>query len=64
MAEVQKGLEETVLEREAITQLAASTKLRRLHRQLIQMQPVSLESRISPNLAIGRAKLEVSVKFK
>ena len=60
VAEVQKGLEETVLEREAITQLAASSKLRRLHRQLIQMQPVSLESRISPNLAIGRAKLEVS----
>jgi membrane glycosyltransferase len=60
VAEVQARLEATVLEREAITQLAESVKLRRLHRQLIQMQPVSLESRISPNLAIGRAKLEVS----
>ena len=62
-AEIQGRLEETVLEREAITQLAESTKLRRLHRQLIQMQPVSLESRISPNLAIGRAKLEVSANL-
>ena len=60
VAEAQKVIEENVLEREAITQLAASGKLRRLHWQLIQMQPVSLESRISPNLAIGRAKLEVS----
>ncbi len=59
-AEVQRMFEETVLQREAITQLAESTKLRTLHRQLIQMQPISLESRISPNLAIGRAKLEVS----
>ena len=59
-AEVQKKLEETVLQREAITRLAESFKLRRLHRELIQMQPISLESRISPNLAIGRAKLEVS----
>ncbi len=62
-AEIQGRLEETVLEREAITHLAESTKLRRLHRQLIQMQPVSLESRISPNLAIGRAKLEVSANL-
>ena len=62
-AEIQARLEETVLEREAITHLAESTKLRRLHRQLIQMQPVSLESRISPNLAIGRAKLEVSANL-
>ncbi len=62
-AEVQKRLEETVLEREAIAQLAESSKLRRLHRQLIQMQPISLESRISPNLAIGRAKREVTANF-
>ncbi len=59
-AQVQRRIEETVLVREAITQLAGSSKLRALHRQLIQLQPVSLESRISPNLAIGRAKLEVS----
>jgi membrane glycosyltransferase len=59
-AEVQKTLEETVLQREAITHLAESAALRRLHRQLIQMQPISLESRISPNLAVGRAKLEIS----
>ncbi len=62
-AAVQRRLEETVLEREAITQLAESSKLRQLHRQLIQMQPVSLEFRISPNLAIGRAKLEVSANL-
>jgi membrane glycosyltransferase len=27
------------------------------------MQPITLESRISPNLAIGRAKLEVSANL-
>jgi membrane glycosyltransferase len=63
VAEVQAGLEEAVEEREAITQLAENAALRRLHRQLIQMQPVSLESRISPNLAISRAKLEVSANL-
>ncbi len=57
---VQKGLEEAVSECEAITQLAKSGKLRRLHRQLVRMQPISLGSSISPNLVIGRAKLEVS----
>lgn len=62
-AAIQKTLEETVLQREAITQLAGSSKLRMLHRQLIQMQPISLESRISPNLAIGRAKLDVSANL-
>jgi membrane glycosyltransferase len=60
VAGVQERLEEMVEEREAIEQLAGSAKLRNLHHQLIQMQPVSLESRISPNLAIGRAKLDVS----
>jgi membrane glycosyltransferase len=59
----QKLLEETVLHREAITHLAGDPKLRRLHRELIQMQPITLESRISPNLAIGRAKLEVSANL-
>ncbi len=58
--EAQTKLEGTVLQREAITQLAQSSKLWKLHRELLQMQPISLESRISPNLAIGRAKLEVS----
>jgi len=62
-AETQAKLEEAILQREAITQLAQSTKLRRLHRELIQMQPITLESRISPNLAIGRAKLEVSANL-
>ncbi len=62
-AEAQIALAEAVFQREAITQLAQSTKLRRLHRDLIQMQPISLESRISPNLAIGRAKLEVSANL-
>ncbi len=59
-AEVQAMLEENVLEQEAITQLAGNSKLRGLHRQLLQTQPVSLESRISPSLAVGRAKLDVS----
>lgn len=62
-AQAQKKLEETALQHEAITQLVQSAKLRRLHRELIQMQPITLESRISPNLAIGRAKLEVSANL-
>jgi membrane glycosyltransferase len=62
-AETQAKLEQAILQREAITQLALSAKLRRLHRELIQMQPITLESRISPNLAIGRAKLEVSANL-
>lgn len=59
----QKMLESTYLQREAITQLARDPKLRQLHRELIQMQPITLESRISPNLAIGRAKLEVAANL-
>ncbi len=62
-AEAQAQLEKTAFEQEAITQLVQSPKLRRLHRELIQMQPITLESRISPNLAIGRAKLEVSANL-
>ena len=62
-AEVQSRLDEASLQREAITHLVQSAKLRRLHRELIQMQPITLESRISPNLAIGRAKLEVSANL-
>jgi membrane glycosyltransferase len=62
-AEIQGRLDEATLQREAITHLVQSPKLRRLHRELIQMQPITLESRISPNLAIGRAKLEVSANL-
>ena len=62
-AEVQAKLDEASLQREAITHLVQSAKLRRLHRELIQMQPITLESRISPNLAVGRAKLEVSANL-
>ena len=62
-AEAQDKLEKAALEHEAITQLARNPKLRRLHRELIQMQPITLKSRISPNLAIGRAKLEVSANL-
>jgi membrane glycosyltransferase len=63
-AKAQTRLEGLVLRREAITQLALSAKLWRLHRDLIQMEPISLDSRISPNLAIGRAKLEYSLEHK
>jgi membrane glycosyltransferase len=59
----QAELERAAEDREAITQLVHDPKLRRLHRELIQMQPITLESRISPNLAIGRAKLEVSANL-
>jgi len=62
-AEAQKALEDAVFQREAITQLAQSFKLRRLHHELILMQPISLESRLSPNLAMGRRKLEVSANL-
>jgi membrane glycosyltransferase len=61
--ECQTLLESGALQREAITQLACDPKLRRLHKELVQMQPITLESRISPNLAIGRAKLEVSANL-
>jgi membrane glycosyltransferase len=45
---------------EAIVQLAHDPQLRNLHRQLIELQPVTREARISPSLAVGRAKLEIS----
>jgi membrane glycosyltransferase len=45
---------------EAIAQLAGDPQLRLLHRQLIELQPVTREARISPSLAVGRAKLEIS----
>jgi membrane glycosyltransferase len=45
---------------EAISQLAQDPQLRHLHRQLIELQPVTREARISPSLAVGRAKLEIS----
>jgi membrane glycosyltransferase len=56
----QEALAPEIQRQEAITQLAYNPPLRRLHMELIQIQPVSLETRFSPNLAIGRAKLEVS----
>jgi membrane glycosyltransferase len=56
----QQALAPEILQQEAITRLACNAPLRRLHKELIQIQPVSLETRFSPNLAIGRAKLEVS----
>jgi membrane glycosyltransferase len=62
-AEAKEKLSHVSSHPEAITQLVQSSKLRRLHRELIQMQPITLESRISPNLAIGRAKLEVSANL-
>ena len=62
-ADAQERIEKAAQEQEAITQLVRSPKLRRLHRELIQMQPITLELRISPNLAIGRAKLEVSANL-
>jgi membrane glycosyltransferase len=45
---------------EAISQLAGDPQLRHLHRQLIELQPVTREARMSPSLAVGRAKLEIS----
>ena len=45
---------------EAISQLAGDPQLRHLHRQLIELQPVTRDQRISPSLAVGRAKLEIS----
>ncbi len=45
---------------EAISQLAGDPQLRHLHSQLIELQPVTREARISPSLAVGRAKLEIS----
>jgi membrane glycosyltransferase len=56
----QEALAPDVLRREAILNLAGDPMLRRLHKELIRIQPVSLEARFSPNLAIARAKLEVS----
>jgi membrane glycosyltransferase len=45
---------------EAISQLAHDPHLRNLHRQLIELHPMTREARISPSLAVGRAKLEIS----
>jgi membrane glycosyltransferase len=45
---------------EAISQLAGDPQLRHLHRQLIELQPVTRDQRMSPSLAVGRAKLEIS----
>jgi membrane glycosyltransferase len=45
---------------EAISQLARDPQLRHLHRQLIELQPVTRDQRLSPSLAVGRAKLEIS----
>lgn len=45
---------------EAISQLAHDPQLRHLHRQLIELHPVTREARMSPSLAVGRAKLEIS----
>ncbi len=55
-----EALAPDVLRREAISNLASDPTLRRLHKELIRIQPISLEARFSPNLAIARAKLEVS----
>ena len=62
-AEAQSHIEEAVRDEEAITSLVKSAKLRRLHRELILMQPITLEFWISPNLAVGRAKLDVSASL-
>ncbi len=45
---------------EAISQLAHDPQLRHLHRQLIELHPVTREVRISASLAVGRAKLEIA----
>ena len=62
-AEAQKQIERAVLQREGDHPARAKPEASWLHRELIQMQPISLELRISPNLAIGRAKLEVSANL-
>jgi membrane glycosyltransferase len=59
----EEALAREILQREAITRLADNVALRRLHNELIQIQPVSLEARCSQNMAIGRAKLEFSVSL-
>ncbi len=53
-------LEREFSKHEAISQLAQDPQLRHLHRQLIELQPVTREARMSPSLAVGRAKLEIS----
>ncbi len=45
---------------EAITRLAADNDLRSLHKDLLRLQPLPADARFTPNLAIARAKLEVS----
>jgi membrane glycosyltransferase len=59
----QQALAREISRREAITRLADNAPLLRLHKELIQIQPVSLEARISENMAVGRAKLQVSVSL-
>ncbi len=54
----QAKIEEAAPQGEAIARLAKSTKLRRLHRNLLQAQLIPLESRLSHNLAMGRRRLE------
>jgi membrane glycosyltransferase len=56
----QEALAPEVLRQEAIARLASNASLRRLHRELLQIQPISLETRFSPNFAVGRTKLEDS----
>ena len=53
-------LDKEFAKHEAIAQLAGDPQLRHLHRQLIELQPMTREARISPSLAVGRAKLEIS----
>ncbi len=45
---------------EAIARLAANDALRGLHKDLLRLQPLPADARFTPNLAIARAKLEVS----
>jgi membrane glycosyltransferase len=59
----QEALAGEISRREAISRLADNAPLLRLHKELIQIQPVSLEARISRNMAVGRAKLRISVSL-
>ncbi len=59
----QEALAREISRREAITRLADNAPLLRLHKELIQIQPVSLEARVSQNMAVGRAKLQISISL-
>jgi membrane glycosyltransferase len=59
----QEALAREISRREAITRLADNAPLLRLHKELIQIQPVSLEARVSQNMAVGRVKLQISVNL-